>query len=50
MVRLCPPRTPLINGECYDDGGLAPTVAAAQEARPRKRLVKLADRLVARSA
>lgn len=50
VVRLCLPSVPLINGEYYDGGELAPTAAVVQEERSQKRLAKLADQLVGKAA
>ncbi|WP_280702781.1 SDR family NAD(P)-dependent oxidoreductase [Kitasatospora sp. GP82] len=47
VVRLCLPDVPLVNGEYYDGGDIAPTAQAVHEERSRRRLAKLADQLVA---
>ncbi|WP_116214766.1 SDR family NAD(P)-dependent oxidoreductase [Streptomyces olivoreticuli] len=50
VVRLCDPATELVPGAYYDRTALSPAAPVALEERTVRRLCKLADQLVARTA
>lgn len=50
MVRLCDPTVEIVNGACYDRDTQVDPAPAATEGRTVRRLNKLADLLIGRTA